>query len=72
MMLAVAKVDQAWDDWYGLITTPRSFNSRWSRSKKNLRDLLIKNQRAIDDDARAAANAALTAALAAAFARYRR
>ncbi|APA07192.1 predicted protein [Sclerotinia sclerotiorum 1980 UF-70] len=48
MMLSVAKADRAWDDWYGEINTPRSFLSRWSRSKRNLKDLVIKNQRATD------------------------
>ncbi|KAB8302791.1 hypothetical protein EYC80_006136 [Monilinia laxa] len=53
MMLAYAKADRAWNDRYGKINGPRSFNSRWSRTKKSLRDLLIKNQRAADSAAAA-------------------
>ncbi|KAF7867287.1 hypothetical protein EAF04_005370 [Stromatinia cepivora] len=51
MMLSVAKADRAWNDWYGEINTPHSFSSGWSRSKKNLKDLLIKNQCAADQAA---------------------
>ncbi|RAL62452.1 hypothetical protein DID88_005018 [Monilinia fructigena] len=54
MMLVYAKADRAWNDRYGNINGPRSFNSRWSRTKKSLRDLLIKNQRAADSAAAAA------------------
>lgn len=48
MMLELATVDRVWRRLYGNITTPRSFNSRWSRTKKMLKDLIIKNERAAD------------------------
>ncbi|CAD6447902.1 94d07a8f-0d83-4077-a9aa-b89883a0fc4a [Sclerotinia trifoliorum] len=48
MILSVAKADRAWNDWYGDINTPHSLLGRWSRSKRILKDLVIKNQRAAD------------------------
>ncbi|KAI9650671.1 hypothetical protein NHQ30_000692 [Ciborinia camelliae] len=68
MLLAYSKADGVWNRLYGNINTPRSYNSRWSRSKKGLRDLLILNQRAADSDAAiVAAAAAAAVAVAAAY-----